>query len=78
MLRYYGWFSNVNWGKRKNSEESAAQGAPESMVEIPPLPGSSVFKRRWAELIKKAYDADPLLCPLCGGTMCIIAFIDQP
>ena len=35
------------------AEESAAQGAPESMVEIPPPPGSSLFKQRWAQFIKK-------------------------
>ena len=37
-----------------------------------------MFKQRWAELIKKVYEADPLLCPRYGGTMCIIALIDQP
>ncbi len=75
---YYGWVSNVNRGKCKKAEELAAQGAPESVVEIPPPPGSSLFKQRWADLIKKVYAADPLLCPRCGGTMHIIAVIDQP
>ena len=27
-------------------------------------------------LIKRVYHADPLLCPRCGGTMKIIAFIE--
>ena len=27
-------------------------------------------------LIKRVYQADPLLCPNCGGTMKIIAFIE--
>ena len=27
-------------------------------------------------LIKRTYQADPLLCPNCGGTMKIIAFIE--
>ncbi len=27
-------------------------------------------------LIKRIYQADPLLCPKCGGTMKIIAFIE--
>ena len=60
------------------AEESAAQGAPERMVEIPPPPGSSLFKQRWAELTKNVYEADPLLCERCGGAMRIIAFLDQP
>ena len=29
-------------------------------------------------LIKHIYQADPLLCPQCGGTMKIIAFIEAP
>jgi len=78
VLRYYGWISNVNWGKRKKAEESAQQGSPAGTVESPPPPGSSVFKQRWAELIKKVYAADPLVCPRCEGTMRIIACIEQP
>ena len=33
-------------------------------------------RRRWAALLKHVYQADPLLCPRCGGTMKIIAFIE--
>ncbi len=29
-------------------------------------------------MIKKVYEADPLVCPRCEGAMRIIAFIDQP
>ena len=30
-------------------------------------------------MIKKVYDeADPLICPWCGGAIRIIALIDQP
>ena len=32
--------------------------------------------RRWAMLIQRVYQADPLRCPRCGGTMKIIAFIE--
>jgi len=36
---------------------------------------------RWAALIKRVYEVDPLRCPACGATMRIVAFIerrDQP
>ncbi len=46
-------------------------------MEIPPPPGLSIFKQHWAELTRKGYEADPLLCTRCGGAMCNIAFIDQ-
>ena len=29
----------------------------------------------WAEMIRKVYEADPLLCPQCGRTMKVIAFL---
>ena len=37
LLRYYGWYSNVNRGKRKRVEEQAQHAAPTGPVEIPPL-----------------------------------------
>lgn len=29
----------------------------------------------WSQLIRKVYEIDPLLCPYCGATMRIIAFL---
>jgi hypothetical protein len=34
-------------------------------------------RQRWAALIKQVYEIDPLICPQCGGTMRIIAFIEK-
>jgi hypothetical protein len=34
--------------------------------------------RRWAQLIRRIYEANPLLCHRCGGTMRVIAFITEP
>jgi len=31
--------------------------------------------RGWAEMIRKVFEVDPLLCPRCGGRMRIIAFL---
>ena len=33
--------------------------------------------KSWARLIKKIYEVDPLICPVCGGNMRIIAFIED-
>ncbi len=33
---------------------------------------------RWASLIARIYDVLPLVCPSCGGSMSIIAFITDP
>jgi len=32
-------------------------------------------RRGWAEMIRKVFEVDPLVCAQCGGQMCIIAFI---
>ena len=29
----------------------------------------------WAEMIRKVYEVDPLVCPQCGGRMKVIAFL---
>jgi len=47
------------------------------MVEVPTPAISRVLKHRWAHFIKQVYEADPLLCPQCGGSMRTIAFIEQ-
>jgi transposase len=33
----------------------------------------------WAEMIRKVYEVDPMVCPKCGGKMKVVAFItDYP
>jgi hypothetical protein len=46
---------------------------PNSYLEEPFVPSKG-----WAEMIRKVYELDPLLCPSCGGKMKIIAFIEDP
>jgi butyrate kinase len=41
-------------------------------------PDARTLRRRWASLIKRVYEVDPLVCPACGGEMRIIAFIVDP
>jgi transposase-like protein len=77
LVRYYGYYSNASRGKRKKAQDQAQQAAPEGTVEIAPPLVSPALKQRWAELIKEVYEADPLVCPRCGGSMRILAFIDQ-
>ena len=37
-----------------------------------------VPSKGWAEMIRKVYEVDPLLCPACEGQMSIIAFTENP
>jgi len=34
--------------------------------------------RSWAELMRRAFEADVLACPKCGGRMILLATIDDP
>jgi hypothetical protein len=36
---------------------------------------SRVPPKGWAEMIRKVYEVDPMLCPKCGGVMKVFAFI---
>jgi len=73
LVRYYGWYSNVNRGKpRKTRPEE-----PSTIEEFSEV-SHCAAKRAWASLIKQVYEVDPLVCPRCAGPMRIIAFIEQP
>jgi hypothetical protein len=71
MVRYYGYYSNKSRGMRKKAgldDNVPAMAAP----ALTPL----AMRQKWAQLIQKIYQVDPLLCPKCQGDMKIIAFIE--
>jgi hypothetical protein len=35
-------------------------------------------RRRWAQLLARVYEVDPLQCPACDGPMRILAFLTDP
>jgi hypothetical protein len=47
-----------------------------SLIEC--SPEKKQQKSTWAKLIKNVYGIDPLICPLCGSDMAIIAVIMDP
>jgi hypothetical protein len=72
MVRYYGYYSNVSRGKRK---EAGTDDAILCILE--PVGNAKAFRKNWARLIQKIYEVDPLLCPKCKGIMRIISFIED-
>lgn len=80
-IRYYGWYSNKSRGMRAKVL-SASEDIPFAIAdEEEDTPFQKLCRSRWAALIKKVYETDPLKCPKCGGQMRIIAFLekkDQP
>jgi len=75
LVRYYGWYSNVNRGKRRKAQ--GAGEAPDTIEEFTEV-SASAAKRAWARLITQVSEVDPLICPRCTGPMRLIACIEQP
>jgi len=69
MIRYYGSYANAHRGKKRK-----ARVDPSCLTVIEDAV-SFVPSRGWAEMIKKVYGIDPLICPKCGGQMRIVSFI---
>ena len=80
--RYYGAYSNVSRGKRRRHDEVTIGAAPRDIEHATLVqagrdhsPEARALRRSWAQLIKRVYEVDPLVCPKCQGEMQIIAFI---
>ena len=72
-VRYYGLYANAHRGKVRKASASpfVLQLAEEEEKPVP--------SKGWAEMIRKVFEVDPMLCPGCGGTMRVVAFItDYP
>jgi len=82
LVRYYGHYAHVARGRRRRAA-SQAPARGEVAVDAPsPDDGPSRAHRRrlrrgWAQLIRRIYEADPLLCT-CGAQMRILSFITEP
>ena len=79
LVRYYGAYSNRARGQRKAEEKLGAHGSSESSQELVPTPPErAALRRRWANLIRRVYETDPLVCPRCGSEMRVVSFITDP
>jgi len=79
-IRYYGFYSNKARGMRAKSDSANSANVEVGGAEEDTL-DRKVYRSRWAAMIQKVYEIDPLKCPKCGEQMRIIAFIesrDQP
>jgi len=71
MVRYYGLYASAHRGKVKKA--SLVPPALGMIVEEPrPVPSKG-----WAEMIRKVYEVDPLVCPRCGGRMRVVVFLTE-
>ncbi len=71
LVRYFGLYSNKSRGLRAKTD---ADGPHEHQATGSPSAGAA--RRRWATLIKRVWQFDPLQCPSCGAAMNIVSFIE--
>jgi len=71
MVRYYGLYANAHRGKVK---KASLVPLVVRLAEEEPKP---VPSKGWAEMIRKVYEVDAMVCPKCGGTMKVISFITE-
>jgi hypothetical protein len=67
-VRYFGLYANAHRGKVKK----ASLAFPLRIVEEELRRLSA---KGWAEMIRKVYEVDPMVCPQCGGQMKVISFL---
>jgi len=79
LVRYYGWYSNKMRGQRdkRAAEEAKAAGKGIQVIDVSEHKPRRIPSAKWRELIKKVWEADPLLCPKCQKEMRIVSLIDD-
>jgi hypothetical protein len=75
--RFYGTYSNR--GRISAAEQDGDAAVPDATTTHEPDASEASLEARstWARLLKKIFEADPLLCS-CGGRMRIVSFITDP
>ena len=74
LVRFYGAYANrIRTACRV--DDSALAGAD---GQANAATSSRSLSARWAEIIYRIYEVDPLDCPRCGARMKILAFIIDP
>jgi hypothetical protein len=74
LQRYYGWYASRTRGIRRRAGTEGQQTVYAASVPVP----LREARRRWAELLRRIFEVEPLECPRCGQAMRIVAFITQP
>jgi len=62
---------------KRAAEEIPATGNAVAVIDVSEHEPRRIPSAKWRELIKKVWEADPLLCPKCSREMRIVALIDD-
>ena len=73
LVRYVGWYSNRARGERAKALKTQQPTTTAPAAEAAVSEFATRTKATWARLIRKVYEADPLVCSKCEGPMRVIA-----
>ena len=62
---------------KRPAEDAAVTGQAVQIIDISEHKPRRIPSAKWRELIKKVWEADPLLCPRCSKEMRIVSLIDE-
>jgi hypothetical protein len=82
LMFYYGQYAHRVRARRlkshTQSQEPEKTGpSPQDDPAVSPA-RKAALRRRWAHLIQRVFDVDPLVCEHCGGKFRVVAFITEP
>ena len=73
-INYYGYYSSKSRGLRGDAVVHKKQsGKVKDQKQA--TKEQRHYKKKWAQLIRKVFEVDPLECPVCGGKMSVINII---
>lgn len=78
MPRYDGWYASRTRGARRR--QALAGAAPAAAGPVVDAVGWSprAAAGRWAALLRRLFEVDPLTCPRCQGGMRVVAVVTVP
>jgi hypothetical protein len=74
LVLFYGVYAN----RIRATYRSADNPEPETTADAKEATPKRALSKRWAELIYRIYQVDPLDCPRCRARMKILALITDP
>ena len=77
MTRYYGWYASRTRGARRRQATAGEAQASVPIIELADWTLRAA-RYRWAELLRRIFEVDPLSCPRCRGPMRILAVLTDP
>ena len=75
-------YSSAMGGKRRKAEAvkeevGRVDTGPVSRAAHADTREARALRRSWAQLVKRVYEVDPMVCPSCGSEMKVIACIAE-